>query len=334
MSDILNHYYCGDLALEHIDTEIKNIILKNRKLYDLGTQGPDFFLYHGAAPWKKNKGYGKYGGIIHKSETNRLIYHIFKHIKSIDEKTSKEKAISYAMGFLCHLSLDSITHPFIFYHSGVYTRGDRATEIYSHYHKEYEMILDALNSKRLGKIRSVDFPYRETFTPDPQNMKEVQGLFEYLIEVITGERLPGDAVTTCVDDFMHLFSIFPDKRGIKKKLFGVLEKIAGHPHAITKALIQKEFEDKGDYMNLKHKEWVHPCDKTIESTESYVDLFDMAVKDTAKKINQLFKLIDSDFSIEDIAEIINNVSFETGSVHNYVDGMNRCEMKYCKVKKF
>ncbi|SHJ60981.1 Zinc dependent phospholipase C [Dethiosulfatibacter aminovorans DSM 17477] len=334
MSDILNHYYCGELALEQIDAEIKNIILKNRTLFDLGTQGPDFFLYHGAAPWRKNRGYGKYGGLIHKSETDRLIYNMLKHIDSIDDKTSKEKAISYAMGFVCHLSLDSISHPFIFYYSGVYTKGDKATEIHAHLHKEYEMILDALNSKRLGKIRSVYFPYRETFTPDPQNTEIIQQLYESLIEELTGENLPENAVSICIDDFMDLFSIFPDRSGIKKKLLGVLERIAGHPHAITKALIQKEFDDKDDYLNLKHGEWVHPCYKTIKSTESYVDLFDMAVKDAAKKINQLFKLIDSDFSIDDVAEIIHNVSFETGSVHNYVDGINRCEMKHCSVKKF
>lgn len=334
MSDILNHYYCGEMALELVDNNIKQIILKNRKLYNLGTQGPDFFLYHGIVPWRKNKGYGKYGGIIHRSETNKLLYNIVRHINSTEDKISSEKSISYVMGFLCHLSLDSISHPFIYYHSGLYTKGDKTTEVHMHYHKEYEMILDGLNSERLGKIKSVDFPYRETFIPSEKNLRVVHKLYEYIIKQTTGETLPDNAISDCVDDFMDLFGIFPDKKGLKKKVLVKLERLAGHPHAVTKALIQDEFEDKDDYMNLNHTEWVHPCDETIKSTESYVDLFNRAVEDTTKKINQLNTLIDCDFSIDDVANIIHNVSFETGTVHNYVDDMNIAEMKYCNVKKF
>jgi hypothetical protein len=334
MSDILNHYYCGELAIELIDNDIREAILKNRKLFNLGTQGPDFFLYQGVAPWRKNKGYRKYGGIIHKGETNKLIYHLFKYADLIEDNDEKKQILSYAMGFVCHLSLDSISHPFIFYHSGLYKKGDRNTEIYSHYHKEYEMILDALNSKSLKKISSVDFPYQETFTPTNKNIFAIQHLYEFLIKETINEQLPENAVFDCIKDYMDLFSFFPDKSGIKKIFFGILEKITGHPHAVTKALIQKEFEDKDDYMNLNHKEWVHPCDETIKSKDSYADLFNRAVYDTTKKINQLYKLIDSDFSIDDISNIIHNVSFSTGSVHNYVDGVNKIEMKYCNVKEF
>ena len=334
MSDILNHYYCGELALELIDTEIKTVISENRTLFNLGTQGPDFFLYHGAAPWRKNKGYSKYGGLLHNCETNNLIYKMLKYASEIKNYEEKRKIFSYSMGFICHLSLDSLSHPFIFYYSGVYKKGNKETEIYSHYHKEYEMILDALNSKRLGKTSSVDFPYFKTFTPDYKDISTVQNLYGYIVGETTGETLPDNAVSDCIADFMHLFSLFPDKSGWKKKFFKILENLTGHPHAVTKAFIQKEFEDKDDYMNMNHKKWVHPCDNTMVSTESYADLFDKAVKDTAKKINQLYKLIDSDFSIDDVSNIIHNISFTTGSIHKYVDGINTCEMKHCHVKEF
>jgi hypothetical protein len=334
MSDILNHYYCGEMALELIDSDIKKIIIEHKQLFDLGTQGPDFFLYHGIIPWRKHKGYEKYGGLVHHSETNKLIHDMMKYTSSLVNKEEKDKLLSYLMGFACHLSLDSLTHPFIFYHSGVYKKGERATKLYNHYHKEYEMILDALNSKKLGKIASVDFPYMETFMIEGENINMLQDFYEHILKDTIGEILAPNAILDCVSDFMYLFSIFPDKSGRKKKFFGFLENIAGHPHATTKALIQKEFEDTDDYMNLNHKEWLHPCDETIKSSESYVDLFNKAVADTTKKINQLSKLIDSDFTIDDISNIIHNISFETGSVHNYMNGVNKIEMKYCDVKEF
>ena len=324
MSDFINHYYCGDEALKLVDDSIKEIIEKNRILFNFGCQGPDFFLYHGVLPWNKNFGYAKFGEIIHASETNLLFATMIEYYQKPENTKIKDNILSYILGYACHHSLDSISHPFIFFFSG----------FASHLHKEYEMILDVLNCKHQGYDDAVTFDSKKIIPASDTDIQMVQDFHAYVIERISGKALPEDAVKTCIGDYSQLLSLFPDSLGIKRGLAKIIEKIIGKPHYFSKAFIQKNIKDIDDYMNLKHNKWLHPCDKDIVSDTSYPDLFEKAVQDASTKMTGLFQISGDNDTNQEIAKIIKNFSFETGEVFNYENSKNTIKMKYYSPKDF
>ncbi|MDW7667332.1 MAG: zinc dependent phospholipase C family protein [Bacillota bacterium] len=313
MSDLLNHYYCGELVLEKLNYGPKNIVNLNRGLFDLGCQGPDFFLYNGVSPWKKDKGIQKYGGLIHISPTSQLFFIMAEYIKGLKNEELKKKYLSYLFGYVCHHTLDSITHPFIFYYSGVKNEEDPDTYIYPHYHKKFEMYLDVFMTKKLEKKGPLEFPMGEIFTLNNIDRDIVYTINKKILKELFHIDLKKSDVYDSLKEAASLLKLFPDKKGVKFKVFSFIEKIIRKPYIITKAIITKDIQDTEDYMNLEHNTWIHPCDLNEKRHESYPDLFFRAVDEANIKLNQLYELLYNEkLTKEEIHKLFKNISFETG----------------------
>jgi len=333
MSDLLNHYYCGELVLEKINFGPRTIVESNRDLFDLGCQGPDFFLYNGVSPWKKDRGIQRFGSLIHRAPTSDLFYIMSKFTKEHNNEALKKKYASYLFGYVCHHTLDSITHPFIFYYSGVKDKNDPNTDIYSHYHKKFEMYLDVFMAKKLEKKGPLDFPMGEIFTLNDVDRDIVYTLNKKMLEEIFNEYLEKSDVDDSLKEASSLLKLFPDKRGIKFKIFTILEKLLKKPYIITKAIVTKNIQDTEDYMNLNHDIWVHPCNKNETYRDSYPDLFYKAVGEAIPKINKIYELLyNKELTKEEIHKLFYNISFETGK-HVSPDNGESQPMLYCNVKK-
>ncbi|MBN2287037.1 MAG: zinc dependent phospholipase C family protein [Tissierellales bacterium] len=322
MSDFINHHYCGEDALGLINKEPRQIIEKNRILYNLGCQGPDFFLYHGALPWNKHS-FAPLGSKIHASETNKLFMKSVEYIKNLPNQAMRERAIAYLMGFACHHSLDAFSHPFIYYFSG------KDNDL----HKEYEMILDVLNSQLYGRKPAIDFDFTALFDLSNEDLSVVTSIYTYLFKELHQISMPEEAVASSIQKYAFLLRLFPDRNGFKRKISKAIEKIIKHPHIISKVFIQSNIRDIDDYLNLTQQIWLHPCDKNITSKESYPDLFDRSIHDASQKINALYHFIQEPFSPSDLSNVIRNLSFETGEIFQYENNQNIIEMKWFKPKQ-
>jgi len=313
MSDLLNHYYCGELVLEKLNYGAKNIVILNRDLFDLGCQGPDFFLYNGVSPWKKDKGIQKYGGLIHTSPSSELFFIMADYIKNLENENLRKKYLSYLFGYVCHHTLDSITHPFIFYYSGIRNEEDPDTYIYSHYHKKFEMYLDVFMSKKMGKKGPLEFPMGEIFTLNNVDRDIVYTINKEALNKLFNINLKKSDVDNSLKEAASLLKLFPDKKGIKFRFFSIIEKILKRPYFITKAIITKDIKDTEDYMNLEHSTWIHPCDLNEQRQESYPELFYRAIYEAYIKLNKLYELIYNEkLTKEEIHKLFKNISFETG----------------------
>jgi hypothetical protein len=324
MSDFINHHFCGEEAYNLLDEDIRSLIDKHRVLFNLGCQGADFFLYHGVFPWQKKSSFSYLGTLIHKSETNELFLKFVDFIKSIPDETEKEQATVYLLGFLCHHSLDSISHPFIFFYSG-----DN-----SDLHKEYEKILDVLNSKINGINPAIDFDFENITSLSDFDISLVTNIYTFLFKEIFNMEMPKNAVSASIKSYFSLINMFPDKRGIKTMLAKAAEAIIKKPYCLSKVFIKPSIKDIDDYMNLDHEEWIHPCYENLSSRESYPDLFYRSAVDTSAKIPRFLDLIDSSVSYDDIDKIIKNASFETGEIFHYENKVNTIEMNNYNPKTF
>ncbi len=103
MPAIATHYKFGQLVLDKSNADLKEIILKNKELFDLGTQGPDVLFYHN--PLKR---------------TDIVSLGVDIHLKSGSDFFQRTlnlshtpKDLAYIFGCICHYSLDVSCHPLI-----------------------------------------------------------------------------------------------------------------------------------------------------------------------------------------------------------------------------
>ena len=101
------HYLYGKKIIERLDEPIKNIILNNREIFNIGLHGPDILFYF--RPIVKNK-INTIGYKIH-DEIARDFFE--KTIEVIKKSKDKDGATAYVLGFICHYILDSECHPYI-----------------------------------------------------------------------------------------------------------------------------------------------------------------------------------------------------------------------------
>lgn len=97
------HYRFGNRALPELPADIRKTIQRCRMLYDLGLQGPDFFLYY------------KLGADSPVRNLSRKYHYqsgrdVFSKICR-DMKHPSEAELAYLYGLLGHYCLDSACHP-------------------------------------------------------------------------------------------------------------------------------------------------------------------------------------------------------------------------------
>ncbi len=111
MPDFWTHIIGGERLINSLEDEyLKNLIKKNKKVFNFGCQGPDFFFYHNFWPWIKDKKGPEYGHLIHNIDLEELIkagkdfYYFFN---------CSELFIAYFYGLISHMIIDKVFHPFI-----------------------------------------------------------------------------------------------------------------------------------------------------------------------------------------------------------------------------
>ena len=82
-------------------------ILPYRELYDLGLHGPDLLFYYHAV---KSNPVSCLGNAMHE-EPGRVFFGRARQVVRAAE--SKNAALAYALGFVCHFALDSTCHPYV-----------------------------------------------------------------------------------------------------------------------------------------------------------------------------------------------------------------------------
>ncbi len=105
MPAIAAHYKFGQLVLEKLPVDLKKLILTNKNLFDLGTQGPDLLFYYN--PLKKNP-VSSHGVAIHSRAADAFFGDAL--LRGCEKNNT---ALAYLLGQCCHFALDYKVHPYV-----------------------------------------------------------------------------------------------------------------------------------------------------------------------------------------------------------------------------
>lgn len=259
-----------------------------RDAFLLGNQGPDTFFYWMLCPWLKK--YGDAGYKMHDKNPTELIKNInecLEMIPSVDRPIAR----AFALGFLCHYTLDSTVHPLVYFNqysicnagvSGL-DKSD-ATEVHAVIECDFdEMVLYT----KLGKTIA-DFDPCAVMLQGSSHALEIISSLTSLVYVATyGDAIPADMYKVCMSNFRIIQALMRSKNGIKRHAVANIETLVRHKSLFAAMSHRPIARTTCQFDNHENAEWANPFTGE-KTTASFWDLFDEA-KTKARANFELFE---------------------------------------------
>lgn len=298
----MTHFYYGADVCAALSDRVRNRI--DRRLFDLGTVGPDLWfsrLFY--APGRQN-GLPERGGIAHTQRTGDFLSALAEEARSSDRP---EAVFSYLAGCICHYTLDRKAHPYIIYRTGHWdgtdeTRKNRGNHMYLERAIDHRY-LKARSSGRGNPI--LRGPLRLRRLPDPV----IRALDRTFLGVY-GWTDAGKELSRCIGDQRLLYRLVWDRTGLLDRLLHRLDHGRGKTD-LTALSYHGKARPRLDVLNEHHAVWNHPCDERLRSPASFPELAETARNEAVRMIDACFGFILCG-SKEHPQLLIGNASYETG----------------------
>ncbi len=264
------------------------------------------------------------GSFMHENCTNLYFAHIIQYLRACHETKNRE-LLSYLYGSLCHYVLDTTIHPYVYYFGGKFNPRDKKTYLYRGRHDYIEVMIDMILYQERnhypiykGNVGKEVFP-KITFS---LNLRKIlDDVYLRTFQVKNGGKIYFKSYYR----FKNCYRYFMNSRfGIKRKIYQFVDFVHIVPSVVLKNLCYGKVRLDERVLNLEHRKWVYPVDKSIGFHYSFYDLYDVAI---VKAVN-LITLIDENLDknekiVKKILREIGNLSYYTGVNEN-----RKVTMKY------
>ena len=315
MPGFITHSLFARDVFENLNYDgLQNDISDRMPLFYLGAQGPDIFFYYKAVPWVKYDGVEKLGFIMHDSKTGDFFVESLTYIRNLKKKDHEKylDLLVYITGYLCHFALDLTAHPYIHYTAGINTKKNRSTFRYHIYHKQLESIIDANMLKIKDGKRAHRFKDFEMIKGVSKYRNVLEEFYVFVVEKIYGVRLSNEQVKKLIGDISHILKVLYDPWNLKVWFFRLFEDFHHRHGEITSSMHVRNINPEIDYLNQKHKTWLHPCRRDMRANKSFLDLYDDALKESEELLDAACGFISCELTEAGIKNLINNRSYSTG----------------------
>jgi len=325
MPDIWTHILLGQDVLNALDDHRWKTVFETRiKLFNLGCQGPDMFLYNDFWPWIKNKRAVKLGDKMHIEKTGDFFIEGLSYLKKrVTSKEDYKKLFTYLAGFICHFSLDKNAHPYIHYYSGIYDKKKKETYKYKGNHKRLELMIDTILLKEKRNITTHKYPVYNEIDIGNALPKVIIDSYKNAISKLYKLDDNYDFINDSYRDTKRALKVIHDPYGIKKSLLIFADIITKGDLVYSSVIYPRVIDENRDYLNRNHNVWNHPCNKTEVYSDSFDDIFNRSVEQAIEMIKGAIEYLEDGIKEEDLIKIFPNISYSSGK---HVD--DKCELKY------
>jgi len=273
------------------------------ELFLIGCQGPDPFFFVQMTPtFKLCK---QFGSLMHIEKVEEAIESLRRIALSLPVP-KQQLVAAYLSGFLCHYTLDSIMHPFVYAHQtaicnagvkGLDSSDGRAV------HAQIEADLDMMLLHQRKGVGLREYNYtQDVLRADDEGLALINNAYLAMAHEVYALDLPSNAFLQGVKDMRLTIRAFYSPRGIKRSFLGKFERIFAR-HSFVQALSPRfDVGTTCDYDNREHAEWIDPF-FGVAHTTSFSDLFEAAVERAVRNIEALW-------GGAPVQEITNGINFE------------------------
>jgi len=311
MPNIITHAFLAQDTIEAIETPtLTALIARYPQVYSMGSSGPDFLFYYKILPWEKADPSVKVkaiGNQIHSGRINDFYQSALGVIQTTQDDTTRDIMTVFLAGHLTHWSLDSVAHPYIFAKTGVIGTGPT-----KYWHFRFESMLDTLMTTRVKgfKIENIKMP--EFVASTKATRKAVAFLYRQIVLDLFEEDIPEAIYEECLASMASTAKLLYDPYTLKFPAIQAGEKLAGKLWEFSGHMVIGEPDTQHDILNLNHALWTHPCDETLTSTESFLDLYLRAKNRAMAALYALEGIITMTQPKASLNLITRDLSYDTG----------------------
>ncbi len=305
MPAIITHDFFGQDVYDRLFSTIGGT-RDEAEAFLLGNQGPDPLFYSIVS--LRLREHNRLGNIMHNEKPSELM-RAFKDSLGILDEEEVSVGRAYALGFLCHYTLDSTMHPLVFSHE--YSLCDAGEPGLSRadsgeVHGTIESELDELVLfTRRGETVSTFAPWREILQASDFVLNTVSKMYAYVALVVYGRIIPQDMFAVSVRDFRRVQRLFHSSHGIKRAMLGHVEGLV-RPYSFYQSMSHRPIElEESQFDNHDHKTWENPFTGET-SQDSFWDLFERALDKAEQNISAFDR---SDFDVEAARELTHELDF-------------------------
>lgn len=282
MPDFWIHSLGGQLVLDGLESsDWKGMIEDNRKIYNLGCQGPDFFFYNDFLPWIRTKRGPGIGTMLHEENTRTLFLGSIDYLKGVESDENFSIIATYFLGFIVHYAIDKREHPFI----------NARTKNFNE-HKALEMKLDTYFIKKYWRKKVHLLSPSAAIDTGNTLPEAVIDFYKNILPRVYNVKLSDKIINDSYRDYKRVFDIFYSPSGSKKLCLNMLSAII--PLDIS-TFIYPTYVDK-DFL-------------TSEELLEFESIFKEGVSEAIKLIELFISYLNRAIEMKDIADAFQNISF-------------------------
>ncbi len=328
MPATITHAYFSLDVYDKIDNKNKKINEKYLLRFKMFSQSTDSIMFYNIESIKKGKDIRNFQYYFHTNKSHDFFITLCKYIK--DKKLfDNSEVISFLYGFICHYVLDSTIHPFVIYKSGIMNKSNPNSYKYNCKHNYMETFLDnkMIMDRWASKNKSYSTFRLDKFCFDTKDFSsELTDTIDFVFKkVFFIDNMSRIYLKSLRQMKSFLFRYRMDRLGLKRLGYRTIDLFTS-PSTFKFDCLSYHYIPKNEeiYLNLEHKAWYNPIDKSIKSYDSFYDLYDKAVFKAVRIINEVCNYF------EDKKVSLSNV-FTNNS---YLTGLN-CELgDECKFFEF
>lgn len=314
MPGFTTHYLFGLNTYRSLEyMKLKKKLREHHAAYSLGLQGPDIFFYFLPCYLVHSD---NIGSTAHEKRTGLFLQHLLESRKLFPDREEQRIAEAYIAGFIGHYMLDKTCHPYIYWKSKFQEKNSR----YHGAHMRLEADIDAelllfYKHKLPSKFRP-----ESTIVMTVSQRRTIAAVLNYAYARTYPELGIHYTTMHCAICSMQLgVRALRDSSGRKKVLVRKLEgMILGYP-LLSSMIPSDRLCFSFDPLNVLHREWHNPWDKSLISRDSFFDLMEDAQEKYASVLGQLEEIFSlgehmgtENEKADRLLEMLGNKSYHSG----------------------
>jgi len=310
MPGMISHFICGESTIAKLKKDNSQIILKNKMLFNIGTQGPDIFFYY--IPSFFNKNTKMIGSILHEKNTGKYIETMIDTANEMIGK-SKEEAIAYICGYITHYCLDCYAHPYVYCKTGYksnISKKEKLKQLMNH--RNFETNIDVSILKLINNQKPSDKRLHHFIKVKKDEAFSVSNMLSYSLNKVYNIKLTPAQIYNAMNYMKSITALLQSKTGKRKKMLSFLEDKTIGIRLYSAIIHPQDVDLKNDFLNLNKSLWFKPGVEDEKINNSFMDLFFAAVNESAHIINLVIDYFNGNVLKSEVVKAIGNRSLHSG----------------------
>ena len=168
---------------------------------------------------------------------------------------------------------------------------------------------------------ALDYPCYEICAYDEDILKAIARIYVPAARKVYHHEVKVHDIRETLNSWYDVQKLLYDPKNIKYPLLKGFETIARKPWAVSGNVVRPLVDERYDVLNEEHAIWKHPCDDTITSNASFIDMFNEAIETAVHVVDKAYGCIEYGADSHTVLELLQDAAYDTG-----LDGKR--DMKY------